>query len=192
MASTKTSISNAELRASFALRFVLRRTRSVATPYRVQTLELYDIFESGLNQARCNHHVCWNHHRKSQFNTDKVTHVTSEPGYYQELMKRNVALQWLAYIVAQLILSHEQDNSFQSKLYSTHSFRTEYLYGLYEASTKSTKLFGTNRRTTRLRITELGIEQIHYRIRLRFVSRRHGFCLALFSTRLPLCRVLVS
>jgi hypothetical protein len=73
--------------------------------YRVQTLELYDIFESGLNQARCNH-------RKSQFNTDKVTYVTSEPGYYQERMKRNVALQWLAYIVAQLILSQEQATHF--------------------------------------------------------------------------------
>jgi hypothetical protein len=149
------------------VRFVLRWTQSIATPYRVHTLELYDIFESGLNQARCNHHVCWNRHRKSQFNTD----VTAESGYYQEWMKRNVALQWLAYIVAQLILSHEQDNSFQSKLYSSYSFRTVYLYGLYEASTKSTKLFGTNRQTTRLRITELGIEQIHYQIRLRFVSR---------------------
>jgi hypothetical protein len=121
----------------------------------------------------CNHQVCWNRHRKSQFNTDKVTRVNSEPGYYQDRMKRNVALQWLAYIVAQLIPSHKQDNSFQSKLYSTYPFRTEYLYWLYEAGTKSTELFGTNRRTTRLRITELGIEQTHYQIllRLRFVSR---------------------
>jgi hypothetical protein len=77
----------------------------------------------------CNHQVRWNRHRMSQFNTDKVTPVNSEPGYYQERMKRNVALQWLAYIVAQLILSHKQNNSFQSKLYSTYPFRTEYLSG---------------------------------------------------------------
>jgi hypothetical protein len=131
----------------------------------------------------CNHQVCWNRHRKSQFNTDKATHVTSEPGYYQERMKRNVALQWLAYIVAQLRLSHKQDNSFQSKLYSTYSFRTEYLYWFYEAGTKSTKLFGTNRRTTRFANYWMG----HWKNTLPNTSSAslcfaaHGFCLALFS-----------
>jgi hypothetical protein len=81
--------------------FVLRQAQSVATPYRSQTLEFYSVFESGLNQARCNQHVCWNRHRKSQFNTNKVTHETAEPGYYHELlMKRNISLQLLAYILA--------------------------------------------------------------------------------------------